>query len=177
MEQPGFGTRLGLAFSLFFKVLFDAVLAGRVRGLLSGAPAPAPAKAEPAPEPKTDHGALQLLRALQAEGRFIDFVQDDITGVPDADVAAASRVVHEGCRTVVQRWFAPTPVWPGEEGANVTVEAGFDPKKVRLTGNVVGDPPFTGALAHHGWRADKNDVPTLTGGADPQIVMPAEIEL
>ena len=42
------------------------------------------------------------------------------------------------------------------EGALVAIEKGFDPSAVRLSGNVVGTPPFKGKLTHSGWRVIKN---------------------
>ncbi|MFT5431499.1 MAG: hypothetical protein ACI9OJ_002196 [Myxococcota bacterium] len=137
-------------------------------------------KAEEAPKPEAapDHvAALQLLGAMQRQGRFVDFVMEDMSEASDAEVGAVSRMVHEGCKKLVEGWFTIEAVWPGEEGDAVTIEAGFDPKRIRLTGNVVGDPPFKGELAHHGWRVTRADLPTLTGAADPHVVMPAEIEL
>ena len=174
----GFFARVGLAFALFFKLLADAALASRVKGLLSGAP---PEPAEPVRKKATETdpsvGALQLLAAFQREGRFVDFVQEDVTGVSDEDVGAAARMVHSGCRKVVAAWFAPEAALAGEEGARVVLEQGFDKTRIRLTGNVTGDPPFAGTLAHHGWRVTRTALPTLTGSSDPKVVAPAEVEL
>ena len=58
--------------------------------------ASAPAAVAPAATPES--GALQLLSLLQREGRFVDFVEQEVTAFSDADVGAAARVVHEGCR-------------------------------------------------------------------------------
>jgi hypothetical protein len=65
----------------------------------------------------------------------------------------------------------------GEEGATVTVPSGFDPSAIRLTGNVTGQPPFTGTLRHHGWRANEIKLAKPPAGADPFVVQPAEVEL
>ena len=178
----GFISRLGLAFGLFFKVLSDTALASRAAGLLTQPEedtTPSSFVPEPAatPEAPTDTSALQLMAALQREGRFIDFVQEDVQSLADDDIGGAARLVHEGCRKVISKWFAITPVWPGEEGTSVTLEEGFDAKRVQLTGNVTGEPPFSGTLAHHGWAVDETKLPTLTRGADPSVLAPAEVEL
>ena len=59
----------------------------------------------------------------------------------------------------------------------MTLEPGFDAAAIRPTGNVVGDPPFSGTLAHRGWRVTETRLPKLTGGHDPRIIAAAEVEL
>ncbi len=54
----------------------------------------------------------------------------------------------------------------------------FSAGRFRLTGNVVGQPPFHGRLVHHGWEAAKCELPKWSGDADAaSVVAPAEIEL
>ena len=43
--------------------------------------------------------------------------------------------------------------------------------------NVVGAPPFQGALRHHGWRAREVKLPPAKDGGDQTLVAPAEVEL
>ena len=43
---------------------------------------------------------------LQEKGRLVDFLMDDINAYSDAQVGAAARVVHAGCRGVLQDHFA-----------------------------------------------------------------------
>jgi hypothetical protein len=146
----------------------------------AAAPAVAPAAVAPAPPaPPPDHReALHLLAVLQREGRLVDFVEEDLTGFPDSAVGAAARTVHAGCRRALAELFTLEPVLRDAEGATVTVDRGFDPVAVRLTGNVVGEPPFRGALRHHGWRAREVKLaPPAAGGADPAVLAPAEVEL
>lgn len=121
--------------------------------------------------------ALQLLAVLQREGRLVDFVEEDLTGFPDESVGAAARTVHAGCKRALQELFRLEPVLRQQEGAAVEVAPGFDPAAVRLTGNVVGKPPFKGSLRHHGWRAREVILPPPIEGIDPAIVAPAEVEL
>lgn len=121
--------------------------------------------------------ALQLLGLLQREARFVDFVQEDVAGYADAEIGAAARVVHEGCRKVLREHFSIAPVRAEAEGSRVTLAAGFDAAAVRLTGNVVGQAPFTGTLGHRGWRVDDVRLPQLTDHKAAAIVAQAEVEL
>lgn len=130
--------------------------------------------------PLTAHeptAALQLLTLLQREGRLLDFLHEDISGFADADVGAAARVVHGGCRKVLDEHLDLRPVRDEAEGAAVTLPDGFASAEVRLTGNVTGSAPFRGTLNHRGWRAAKITLPQLSQGHDPQILAPAEVEL
>jgi hypothetical protein len=136
-----------------------------------------PQPAGPSPESVSRRAALQLLGVLQREGRLVDFIEEDLTGFPDAAVGAAARTVHEGCKRAIQELFRLEPVLRQPEGAVVEVAPGFDPGAVRLTGNVVGKPPFKGSLRHHGWRAQDVTLPPPPDGMDPAIVAPAEVEL
>jgi len=121
--------------------------------------------------------ALQLLGLLQREARFVDFVQEDVAGYADAEIGAAARVVHEGCRKVLREHFSIAPVRTEAEGSRVTLAAGFDAAAMRLTGNVVGQAPFTGTLGHRGWRVDDVRLPQLTDHKAAAIVAQAEVEL
>jgi len=147
--------------------------------------APAPPASEPpartaVPAPGDGDGArtaLYLLGVLQREGRLLDFVAEDVAAYPDATVGAAARTVHEGCRRALRDLLRLEPVLGEPEGTVVTVERGFDAGAIRLTGTVVGAPPFRGALRHHGWRASEVKLRAPAGGVDPTILAPAEVEL
>ena len=184
--------RLVLALYAFFAILFRADVAAAVARLRAarkagalppeasppptvapaGAPLAAAKRAQADPRP-----ALQLLAVLQREGRFVDFLEEDLAAFPDAAVGAAARAVHDGCRKALADLLGLEPVLKDAEGAQVTVERGFDPAQVRLTGNVVGDPPFRGALRHHGWRVKEVKLPAPADGEDASVVAPAEVEL
>lgn len=154
-------------------MLGNASLAAKVAAL--EAPAPVESPVAPAAE-KTHAAGLAVLSLLQREGRFVDFLQEDVSAFSDAEIGAAARVVHSGSRKVVQQYLTLEPVLKDEEGATVTVPVGFDAARIRLTGNVTGQPPFRGSLKHHGWVATSvrlPDVPSL----DPRIIAPAEVEL
>lgn len=128
----------------------------------------------PPPAPPSDAAAVQMLAVLQREGRLIDFLQEDLTPYADDQIGAAVRPIHEGTRKALQEHVTLEPVYSESEGSRVTVEPGFDPHAVRLTGNVNGEPPFTGTLHHRGWRIASIDLP---GGDDEMIVAAAEIEV
>ena len=69
------------------------------------------------------------------------------------------------------------PVRTEAEGAAIELPRGFDAARVRVTGNVVGEPPYRGSLAHAGWQVKSIKLPKTTAGHDPKIVAPAEVEL
>ena len=216
-------SRIGLAFSSFFRLLFGKSLSPKVAPYLppellalpppavpaaevvappvaraieartpSGgearttAPEPRP---EPRPESRDDRprkadlaqhhrdGALALLALLQREGRLIDFAGERLEEFTDADIGAAARDVHRGCKKVLDQCFTLEAVMPGQEDARVSVPKGFDPAEVRLIGEAKGEPPFGGTLRHHGWRATRAQLPALTEGLDRAVVAPAEVEV
>jgi hypothetical protein len=180
-REPVWPGRIWLAISAFWQILFNAEFARNVWRLRQGAAAPLPEP--PAPEPAAllreagPAAALQLLGLLQQDGRFVDFVQEDIAGFSDAEIGAAARVVHEGCRKVMREHFTLEAVRGEPEGARVTLAPGFDAATVRLAGNVVGNPPFTGTLTHKGWVAMETKLPKLAAAHDVKILAPAEVEL
>lgn len=180
MEPLGFGARLWLAFVLPWKVLFDGAFAAKARAAGSATlePALAPVREVEEKEAERDLApALQLLAILQREGRFVDFVQEDLSGASDADIGAAARVVHEGCRKGLADYVEFEAVRTEDEGAKVELAEGFDAVRHRVTGKVKGEPPYVGTLAHHGWQASRFSLPKLSDAHDPMVVAPAEVEL
>src|SRR5439155_9185287 len=125
------------------------------------------ARARHALPPERVHAsALMLLAALQREGRLIDFLQQEVAAFSDEDIGAAARVVHGGCRKALRQFFEIAPAMPGDEGASLTIPARFDPQRVRLTGNVSGQPPFHGTLQNHGWIATAVRLPSISDYLD-----------
>lgn len=176
--EVSFGRRFGMAMRLLFDGGFGRqVVAGlSPQEPISAKPAPGEAKSAAAPE-RVHASGLLLLSALQREGRLIDFLQQEVTGFSDEDVGAAARVVHAGCHKVLKQYLVFEPVLKEAEGATVTVPPGFDAQRIRLTGNVAGQPPFRGSLKHHGWVATQVRLPQPSASLDPRIVAPAEVEL
>lgn len=200
-------TRIWFAWLCLFRVLFDGRFAMRLWGVREAPQLPAGEGASALPEgpragvpPGAEAGvgrdgagaaraaraaaadgamgpALQLLSLLQREGRLVDFLQQDIVSFSDADVGAAARLVHEGCRRALSAHATVEPVRSETEGARVTLTAGFDADAVKLVGDVKGEPPYAGVLRHRGWRASKIELPQTVGVHDQHILAPAEVEL
>lgn len=181
IAQPSLGRRISLAFGNFFRTLSDADFAGRVERIDQVVAEPTPAEPPKATAPiikqASPDAALQLLSLLQRDARLIDFVQENLSGFSDAEIGAAARVVHDGCRKVLAEHFTIASVRTEAEGSRITLNEGFDAAAVRLTGNVVGAAPFNGSLSHRGWRATEVRLPKLVGSHDATILAPAEVEL
>lgn len=135
------------------------------------------------PGPKTvvqeasPDAALQLLSLLQQEARLVDFLNEDLTGYADAEIGATARVVHDGGRKVLKEYFELSPLRSEEEETQITLPEGFNAAEVRLTGNVLGQAPFTGVLVHKGWKVSRVGMPKLAPQHDARIIAPAEVEL
>jgi len=142
---------------------------------------PTPARREPVKpitlRETTPDAALQLLGLLQQEARFVDFIEEDIQSFSDAEIGAAARIVHEGCHKVLHNHFQIEPVHKQPENSRVTVQAGFDPSSIRLSGNIVGKPPFKGTLVHRGWKITDTRLPKLSENHNVSVVASAEVEL
>jgi hypothetical protein len=180
------GGRLGLAWKCFWRILGQPAFADKINRLSAGPtpelPAPVVPKPAPTPAPavsaeRLNASGLLVLSLLQREGRLIDFLQENVASFSDAEVGAAARVVHAGCQKTLADHFTLAPVFKESEGDAVTLPAGFDAQRVRITGNVAGQPPFRGTLKHHGWVATSVRLPDVSGALDPRVLAAAEVEL
>jgi hypothetical protein len=184
--------RIWLAVRIFVLVLAYRAVAQQVAELLDKrkqqslppADAKPPVKAEPKPVPTirppkpVRSEAVTLLATLQREARFIDFVKEPLEVYSDAQIGAAVRDVHRDCAQVLDRLFAIRALDKQEEGSTLEVPAGFDAGRYRLTGNVVGNPPFRGRLVHHGWEAGQVQLPEWSGTPQSaRVIAPIEVEL
>lgn len=190
---PSFFVRVWMAFVSFFLIVFSkryaaAVLPAYQTRKELPPPAEAPPEQPVAPKPvtvkpveipaeKRAAPALAFLGMLQREGRFIDFIQEEVAPFSDAEVGAAARIVHEGCRKVLRQYLSLEPVMKEAEGARVNVPKGFDATRIQLTGNVTGEGPYAGALKHGGWVATEVRLPKLSEAMDARVLAPAEVEL
>jgi hypothetical protein len=120
---------------------------------------------------------VHLLNRLQREGRLMDFLAEDLETYEDAQIGAAVRSVHAGCRRVVEKLLSPRPVMAEGEEARVTLDENYDAAAITLTGSVGDRPPFKGVVRHAGWRATRMDIPLLSEKTDPAIIAPAEVEV
>lgn len=155
-------------------VLLALIIAVRLKRPAAGTAAPVRPVAERAPA--SPDAALRLLAILQREGRFIDFIEEDLDGYDDTQVGAAVRSIHEGCRKAIRERIQIERIYGQEDGAEVEVRD-YDPAEVRLTGNVYGQPPFRGILQHGGWRATKISLPEPSSRLNASILEPAEVEI
>jgi len=175
--------RVGTAFRAFWRALRDRAFAEQARQLLEGKAAlPSPAAPAPvapvAPTAPARSEALNLLALLQREARLVDFLKENIAAYSNDQIGAAVRDVHRDASAVLERVFSLRPVLTEAEGSSVQVPAGADAGRVRLVGNVTGQPPYHGALRHAGWEATKLELPQWSGsGASARVVAPAEVEL
>lgn len=122
--------------------------------------------------------AVQILSILQRQGRMIDFLQENLDAYDDAQIGAAVRSIHQGCRSALADHIELVPIYEDPEGGDVTVPEGFDAGQVRLTGSVSGEPPFRGVLQHRGWRIRRIDLPKITKPIEKDwVIAPAEVEV
>jgi len=186
------GAAVAPATEPFRPYLTDATLALSVLvliGMLLSArqkPPPSKPQAEPAraappalAAARADAEIVSFLAIFQERGRLIDFLMDDITTYDDAQVGAAARVVHQGCKAALQEHFRIRPIREESEGSSVTIPAGYAADEYRLIGKISGPGPFSGTLLHHGWKIDSVNLPRLVRG-DPErlpTIAPAEVEL
>ena len=160
-------------------LLLIAVFVDRSKAASTAAPVKvAPVAAAPLAN-QADSEVVNFVAILQDRGRFVDFLMDDIKGYSDAQVGAAGRVLHEGCKAVLLEHFGIRPMREEGEGSKVTVPTGYAPDDYRLVGKISGEAPFTGTLIHHGWRVEWVKLPRLLRASADRLpaIAPAEVEL
>ena len=184
----GVGLVLGLAIGY---VLAKSLLAGQFggkTGMELGKKTAARAATDPAfakdldklfnpPPPRPSGEPIRLLGILQRDARLLDFLMENLSAYDDQQIGASVRDIQSKSQAVIRKHLTLEPVLAQEEGAQVTVPAGFDPSAIRLVGNVSGQPPFHGTLQHAGWRVKTTTLPKPAEGQDEFILMPAEVEL
>jgi hypothetical protein len=139
--------------------------------------APPPVQQPPPAENQAESEIVAFFALLQEKGRLVDFLMEDVAGYDDAEVGAAARVIHQGCRQIIQEYFKISPVSDAQEGTQVTVPVGYATDQYRVVGKLSGDPPFTGTLLHKGWKTEFVKLPRIvTSGRLPSIA-PAEVEI
>jgi len=184
----GFWERIVFAFRCFLSILFHAQIPDDIVQKVLKPPRPVP---QPSAAPTTfvsrpkesDRGApepfdraIQMLTLLQRDGRLIDFLAENISAYPDTQLGAAVRTIHDSCRQALDRYVKLESVLDSEEDQPVTVQTGFDPAAIKLTGNVAGELPVRGMLRHKGWRVKEVHLPPLPH-AGRMVIAPAEVEL
>lgn len=156
-----------------------AITAATIKSKPATAPAHQPVAPPPAPRPEAE--IVSLLSVLQEKGRLVDFLMEDVTSYQDAQIGAAARVVHQGCRAALLEHFSIEPMLADAEGSTVTVPADHPADQYRLTGNLSGEAPFSGTLVHKGWKATTVKLPRLLvqEGKEDHLpaIAPAEVEV
>lgn len=172
----------------FCKLLFNRELSDSFQQLVDGNLQPkiaqaTPAKKQEAPKPTpkpapSRSDAISLLAALQREARLLDIVKESLDEYSDAQVGSAARDVLKDSGKVIERMFGIEPLTQTADGSPLETPASFDPAEFRLTGNVAGEAPFSGTVAHHGWKATRCEVPQWSGKKSAaMIVAPVELEI
>ena len=174
-----------LAVLLGVVALIEGTALAKRRGEKGEAPRPVEKKVVPSvPEPKAappataEADVVQFLGRLQEKGRLVDFAMEEIAGYSDEQVGAVARVVHQGCREVLQATFDIRPAHGGEEGEEVALARDYDARTYRLVGKVPETPPYRGAVRHRGWKTTRVNLPKV--GADAaarEVIAPAEVEI
>jgi Domain of unknown function (DUF2760) len=144
-------------------------------------PPPPPVAAKPPPAPPERHAEAEVVAfigLLQEKGRLIDFLMDDVSLYDDSRVGAAARVVHFGCRDVLQEHLKVKPISDVEEGSQVIIPENYSVDEYRLMGKITGTPPFKGVLLHKGWKTESIKLPRIIKGETrlPSIA-PALVEI
>lgn len=171
------GKRWKYAFRAFFSLIVHGRIADDILAEFAPPPVAAAVPAPPvAPPPESGDRATQLLAILQRDGRLVDFLMEDLASYQDAQIGAAVRDVHRGCREALDRYASLSPVLDLEEGSTVSVDGDSEPSRIKVVGNAAGSPPYRGVLRHRGWEVARLALPPLpaTGRA---VVAPAEVEV
>ena len=178
----GIGKRISYAFRSFFGILSSGQLPEDVTRELvqpyaeTAAPPKITQSTPPSPVADSTDRAVQILAILQREGRLIDFLTEDISPYPDAQIGAAVRDLHQSCKQALEKYVRLEPVIKSEEGQPVTVQEA-NPAAIKLIGNVTGKPPLHGILRHRGWQVSAVNLPPLPEGKGRMVIAPAEVEI
>ena len=179
-------TESSLFHSYFAGASLVVALALLVIVFVSRGERPEPPKAdaaEPMPVPAAGNQAeaeiVSFLALLQQRGRLVDFLMEDITAYDNAQVGAAARVVHEGCKAALREHFKIRSVRQENEGSFVTIPVGYPADEYRLIGNIQGAGPFSGTLVHRGWKTEWVRLPRIVRVNADRLpaIAPAEVEL
>ena len=133
-------------------------------------------------EESNDTAVVQFLARLQEKGRLVDFLMDDITAYDNESVGAAARIVHQGCREVLNDGFAIETVHAGAEMETISLADNYDSHAYRLIGKVPDSAPFNGQVLHRGWKTTRVSLPHVVNTekhieVTGAIIAPAEVEI
>lgn len=120
-----------------------------------------------------DRSHLRLLYMLQKNGRLVDFLKEDISRFSDEEVGACMRKIHAEVQQCLEDCVRLRPLFPDEEGSEVTIPDGYDRGHIKIVGRVKGSAPYKGILRHKGWKAERAQL----DGIGSRVVCPAEVEI
>ncbi|HEY1190649.1 MAG TPA: DUF2760 domain-containing protein [Gemmata sp.] len=173
-QRAGSFDAIANALGLAHRAKTDPAFAAKLDAVRAGAELK---PVEPPKPPKPSGAPLRMLALLQAESRLVDFLLENIQGATDEQIGQAVREVHKKAQAALKQHLVLEPIVPGNEDDQVTVPKGFDPSAIRVVGNVTGEPPFTGAIQHPGWRVKEMKIATPAEGADEFVLQPAEVQI
>ena len=106
-----------------------------------------------------EQAVIQFVRNMQSRGRILDFVMTDIHKLSDPQVGAASRVVHQGLRELMDDYFSVKPISSLEEGRMIPLHEEDLGRTVKLLQSRGETVPREGRLLHKGWQASQVKLP------------------
>ena len=128
-----------------------------------------------------DAELLNLLSLFQQKGRFLDFLMEDIAKFSSEQISAASRVVHQGCSSVLKEYFSLQPIALQTQGASITLDENFNSREYKIIGQRKSEKPLTGKLLHKGWKTQFIKLPRIVrldiNSPSNMIITPAEVEI
>ncbi|HEY5703954.1 MAG TPA: DUF2760 domain-containing protein [Terrimicrobiaceae bacterium] len=166
------------ALALAVAVLLLSFLSGDRKAAARATP-PVAAQPPPPPASQAEAEVVAFVGLLQEKGRLVDFLMEDVASYDDAQVGAAARVVHQGCRAILNEHFKIAPISEAEEGSRITLPSGYEADEYRLMGKISGEPPFTGTLLHKGWKTESVKLPRIIKTSEKHLpsIAPAQVEL
>jgi len=167
------GQRWKFAFRAFFSLIFHGRIAPDILDALRPLPPPQPPPSAPV---ETTDRATQVLAIFQRDGRLVDFLMEDLAGYADAQIGAAVRDVHAGCRQALSRYATLVPVLEDEEGSTTALDGATDPARVKVVGHQPSGASVRGIVRHRGWEVARLELPPLPS-AGRRVVAPAEVEI
>lgn len=154
--------------------------AAQQQPVVATTPATPIASAPPAVVQSASPEAVQLLRLFQEEGRLVDFLQRDIQSFPDDRVGAVARIVHQGCRRVLQDYFEIVPTVSQGEGEKISWTPSELGTHIRLVGQSGSSTATFGTVLHRGWTVQRASLPTVlqpVSADSAAVLVPAEVEV
>jgi len=135
------------------------------------------ADTQPISDNHAANSAADLLSVLQKNGRFVDFMQQNIDHISNEKLGLVVRDIHHGCKKSLQECCNISAILAESENSTVVLKNDFDRHAITLTGNVNSKGDFKGILVHKGWQIDSFNLPTSLNNTSLNIIQPAEVEV